>query len=154
MGFICIRRLTPTIKNLELNLNYVIPSTVFTLISNVATTNFIIVWCALLVCHLLYKRTADSANNPFKLPLFPLSNVATLVFFIAVTVILCFDTVNRWAVIGSVVWFVALLVIERGCTGYNQKINLNQKTPLSRTITLITLIGLLSGVFWSANGAH
>jgi AAT family amino acid transporter len=95
-------------------LNYVIPSTVFTLISNVATTNFIIVWCALLVCHLVYKRTADSANNPFKLPLFPLSNVATLVFFIAVTVILCFDTVNRWAVIGSVVWFVALLVIERG----------------------------------------
>ncbi|MGA3269597.1 amino acid permease [Lactiplantibacillus pentosus] len=95
-------------------LNYVIPSTVFTLISNVATTNFIIVWCTLLVCHLVYKRTADSANNPFKLPLFPLSNVATLVFFIAVTVILCFDTVNRWAVIGSVIWFVALLVIERG----------------------------------------
>ena len=95
-------------------LNYVIPSTVFTLISNVATTNFIIVWCALLVCHYVYKRTAASAQNLFKLPLFPISNIMTLVFFIAVTVVLCFDQVNRWAVIGSVVWFVILLVIERG----------------------------------------
>ncbi|MDC5690134.1 amino acid permease [Lactiplantibacillus plantarum] len=94
-------------------LNYVIPSTVFTLISNVATTNFIIVWCALLVCHYVYKRTTDSTHNPFKLPLFPVSNIATLAFFIAVTVVLCFDQVNRWAVIGSVVWFVILLVIER-----------------------------------------
>ncbi|MEN8553190.1 amino acid permease [Lactiplantibacillus plantarum] len=94
-------------------LNYVIPSTVFTLISNVATTNFIIVWCALLVCHYVYKRTTDSTHNPFKLPLFPVSNIATLAFFIAVTVVLCFDQVNCWAVIGSVVWFVILLVIER-----------------------------------------
>nr|WP_262343849.1 hypothetical protein [Lactiplantibacillus plantarum] len=52
-------------------------------------------------------------HNPFKLPLFPVSNIATLAFFIAVTVVLCFDQVNRWAVIGSVVWFVILLVIER-----------------------------------------
>ncbi|MFD1420820.1 amino acid permease [Lactiplantibacillus songbeiensis] len=93
-------------------LNYVIPSTVFTLISNVATTNFIIVWCSLLICHYVYKRTADSSQNPFKLPLFPMSNIATLVFFIAVTVVLCFDSVNRWAVIGSIVWFVVLLLIE------------------------------------------
>jgi len=93
-------------------LNYVIPSTVFTLISNVATTNFIIVWCSLLICHYVYKRTTDSSQNPFKLPLFPMSNIATLVFFIAVTVVLCFDSVNRWAVIGSIVWFVVLLLIE------------------------------------------
>ncbi|CAJ1227892.1 amino acid permease [Lactiplantibacillus xiangfangensis] len=101
-------------------LNYVIPSTVFTLISNVATTNFIIVWCSLLVCHYVYKKTQDSSKNPFKLPLFPLSNVVTLVFFLAVTVVLCFDTVNRWAVIGSVLWFVVLLVIESGMRRHQQ----------------------------------
>ena len=94
-------------------LNFVMPSTVFTLISNVATTNFIIVWVALLACHLVYKRTTNSADNPFKMPLFPLSSWATILFFLAVTVILCFDPVNRWAVIGSVIWFVGLLVIER-----------------------------------------
>lgn len=93
-------------------LNYVMPSTVFTLISNVATTNFIIVWCSLLACHLVYKRTMDSSHNPFKLPLFPWTNWATMAFFIAVTVVLCFDPVNRWAVIGSVVWFAALLGSE------------------------------------------
>jgi len=93
-------------------LNYVMPSTVFTLISNVATTNFIIVWCSLLVCHLIYKKTAEHQQTTFQLPLFPLSNWATLAFFIGVTVILCFDPVNRWAVIGSVVWFGGLLIVE------------------------------------------
>lgn len=93
-------------------LNYVMPSTVFTLISNVATTNFIIVWCSLLVCHVIYRRTAASRENPFKLPLYPLSNWATLAFFIAVTVVLFFDPVNRWAVIGSLVWFGGLLLVE------------------------------------------
>lgn len=93
-------------------LNYVIPSTVFTLISNVATTNFIIVWCSLLVCHLIYRRTTDNRLNPFKMPLFPWSSWATLAFFLAVTIILCFDPVNRWAVIGSVIWLVGLLIVE------------------------------------------
>lgn len=94
-------------------LNYVIPSTVFTLISNVATTNFIIVWCSLLICHLIYKKTTTDPDNPFKMPLYPVSSWATLAFFLAVTIILCFDPVNRWAVIGSVVWFGGLLVVER-----------------------------------------
>ncbi|AVK60387.1 amino acid permease [Lactobacillus sp. CBA3605] len=93
-------------------LNYVMPSTVFTLISNIATTNFIIVWCAILVCHYVYKQTMDSSQNPFKLPLFPASNLLTLAFFIGVTIILCFDAVNRWAVIGSIGWFIGLLLIE------------------------------------------
>lgn len=102
-------------------LNYVIPSTVFTLISNVATTNFIIVWCSLLVCHYVYKKTTDSRQNPFKLPLFPVSNIATLVFFIAVTVVLCFDAVNRWAVIGSIAWFIGLLLVETGMRRHQVK---------------------------------
>lgn len=102
-------------------LNYVIPSTVFTLISNVATTNFIIVWCSLLVCHYVYKKTTDSSRNPFKLPLFPISNIATLVFFVAVTVVLCFDSVNRWAVIGSIAWFIGLLLVETGMHRHQQK---------------------------------
>lgn len=102
-------------------LNYVIPSTVFTLISNVATTNFIIVWCSLLICHYVYKKTTDSRQNPFKLPLFPVSNIATLVFFIAVTVVLCFDAVNRWAVIGSIAWFIGLLLVETGMRRHQVK---------------------------------
>lgn len=91
-------------------LNYYYPSSAFTLITGVATMSFIVVWILLLVTHLKYKQTTKNKTaGTFKMPLFPIANYLTIIFFITVLVILAMNTSTRASVIATVIFFIAMV---------------------------------------------
>lgn len=90
-------------------LNYFFPSKIFTLITSVATMSFIFVWILIMVAHIKYKQSAASKNNPYKMPWFPATSYATILFFLIVLVILTIDGATRWSVLTTILFFVALV---------------------------------------------
>ncbi|ASR49202.1 amino acid permease [Paenibacillus kribbensis] len=89
-------------------LNYVMPEGVFTLITSVSTVCFLFVWGIIVISHLRYRRTRPelAGRNPFKLPLYPLSNYVVLAFLVFVLVILALAEDTRVALFVTPVWFI------------------------------------------------
>lgn len=94
-------------------LNYLLPGTVFTLVASMSTINFIVVWMALIVCHLRYRRQTKQPSQLFAMPFFPISDWITLVFFGLVIVGLFFDPQRWWMVFGAGAIILALMLIGR-----------------------------------------
>lgn len=88
------------------------PGNVFSFISSVATTCFLFVWGSIVIAHLKYRKEVKANNEEkplkFKMPLYPLSDYFVLAFLAFVGVILFFKTETLIALIGSVVWLLAL----------------------------------------------
>ncbi|AYM03481.1 amino acid permease [Levilactobacillus yiduensis] len=93
-------------------LNFIMPGHVFAFVSSVATTCFLFIWGAIVVAHLKFKRQqlAAGITNKFHLPLFPWSDYFILAFLAMVGIVLLFRTDTLVALIGSVVWLVALSI--------------------------------------------
>lgn len=100
-----------TILFIVVILNYVMPAGIFNLISGVSTINFVFVWIILLWCHIKFRKQKPLGVTTFKMPGYPVTDYASLIFFIAVLIFLLFDTQTRVSVIVSLVWFVALIAI-------------------------------------------
>jgi AAT family amino acid transporter len=95
-------------------LNFFYPSGAFTLITSVATMAFIAVWLILLITHLVFRHQQRQAGNPvggFPMPLYPLSSIVTIAFFLLVLGMEFIAPATRSAVIGTVIFFIALLII-------------------------------------------
>ncbi|MCC3379068.1 amino acid permease [Paenibacillus farraposensis] len=94
-------------------LNYVMPEGVFTLITSVSTVCFIFVWGIIVISHMKYRRTQPelARRNPFKLPLYPLSNYVVLAFLVFVLVILALAEDTRVALFVTPVWFILVAAI-------------------------------------------
>lgn len=90
-------------------LNYFFPSKIFTLITSVATMSFIFVWILIMVAHIKYKQSTASKENPYKMPWFPATSYATILFFLVVLVILTIDGATRWSVVTTILFFVVLV---------------------------------------------
>lgn len=90
-------------------LNYFFPSKIFTLITSVATMSFIFVWILIMVAHIKYKQSTASKENPYKMPWFPATSYATILFFLIVLVILTIDGATRWSVVTTILFFVVLV---------------------------------------------
>ncbi|WP_419154436.1 amino acid permease [Weissella bombi] len=90
-------------------LNYFFPSKIFTLITSVATMSFIFVWILIMVAHIKYKQSTASKDNPYKMPWFPATSYATILFFLVVLVILTIDGATRWSVITTILFFIVLV---------------------------------------------
>lgn len=87
-------------------LNYVLPKSIFDIISGVATVSFVFVWIALVWCHYQYRKNSPNNNEKiFPMPLYPVSNVITIIFFVLVLVLLTFNTNTLMSLIFSIVWF-------------------------------------------------
>ena len=87
-------------------LNYVLPKSIFDIISGVATVSFVFVWIALVWCHYQYRKNSPNNNEKiFPMPLYPVSNVITMIFFVLVLVLLTFNTNTLMSLIFSIVWF-------------------------------------------------
>ena len=91
-------------------LNYFYPTSVFVMITGVATISFIFVWILLLLTHIKYKRTLDAPVSNFKMPLFPLSSYITILFYLAVLVTLLFNETTQVSVIAAVIYFGAMAI--------------------------------------------
>ncbi|HIW71997.1 MAG TPA: amino acid permease [Candidatus Levilactobacillus faecigallinarum] len=92
-------------------LNLLIPGHVFAFVASVATTCFLFIWGAIVVAHLKYRKQLQAngeTGHGFRMPLFPLSDYAVLVFLAGVAVVLLFRTDTLIALVGSAIWLLAL----------------------------------------------
>lgn len=94
-------------------LNFLMPSNVFGLISTVSTINFIIVWIILIWTHLLFRKKNPSGVEIFKMPLYPFSNYISLIFFIAILMLLLYITTTRIPMIITIIFWIVMLSIYR-----------------------------------------
>lgn len=91
-------------------LNYFYPTSVFVMITGVATISFIFVWILILLAHIKYKHTIDAPQSDFKMPLFPLSSYATILFYVVVLVTLLFNETTQISVIAAIIYFGAMAI--------------------------------------------
>lgn len=98
------------------------PGNVFSFISSVATTCFLFVWGSIVVAHLKYRKEIKNKEAEhhlkFKMPLFPFSDYFVLAFLAFVGVVLIFKTDTLIALIGSIVWLLALYFFK----GFSDKV--------------------------------
>lgn len=81
-------------------LNYFIPSSVFTLVSSVATTSFLFIWGLIILTDIKFRQQHPEAKG---MPFAPYSNWLVLIFFVLVAIVLCLDKDTFVALLTSVV---------------------------------------------------
>lgn len=89
-------------------LNYLMPASIFNLISGVSTINFVFVWLILLWCHVKYRQKNPRGYTKFSMPGYPITDYLSIFFFAAVLVFLLFDPSTRVSVIIAFAWFVLM----------------------------------------------
>ncbi len=96
-------------------LQYIMPESVFVLITSISTFCFIFIWAMITICHLKYRKTRPelAAKNKFKMPLYPVINYIILAFFAFVLVTLALNEETRVALFVTPVWFIMLGVIYK-----------------------------------------
>ncbi len=89
-------------------LNFFLPAAIFEIISGIATVSFVFIWIVLVVCHYKYKKRCKGEQTLFAMPLFPVSNWVTIIFFMAVLILLAFSKSTLMSLLFSLVWFACL----------------------------------------------
>ncbi|MDO4903185.1 MAG: amino acid permease [Limosilactobacillus sp.] len=89
-------------------LNYIIPSGFFEIISSISTITFVFTWLFILFAHVKYRKAHPAGNESFKMPGYPLTSWATIIFFLAVLVILLFIQATRIPMILTTIVFILL----------------------------------------------
>ncbi|WP_413628299.1 amino acid permease [Fructilactobacillus vespulae] len=100
---------------LSVILDFIMPSGVFDFISSVATTCFLYIWSLIVVAHYKYRKSLsldETKQLIFKMPIFPYSNAFTILFMVMVAIVLSFQTQTLVALIGSVIWLIALYAFD------------------------------------------
>ena len=93
-------------------LNYLVPGSVFTLISSVATTSFLFIWGAIVITHLKFRKKYPK-ESPFKMPFAPVSDYIVLIFFAVVAVTMTMRESTLISLIVTLVWMAILLFASR-----------------------------------------
>ncbi len=95
-------------------LNYIMPKSVFVLITSISTICFIYIWAVMVICHMKYRRAKpDIASGiKFRMPLYPFSSYFIFAFFAFVIVILAFNDETRVALFVTPLWFIMLAFIK------------------------------------------
>lgn len=91
-------------------LNYVMPESVFVMITSISTFCFIFIWAIMVICHLKYRKLRPDLvkENNFKMPLYPVSNYLILAFFVFILVMLAYSPDTRIALVFTPIWFIIL----------------------------------------------
>lgn len=89
-------------------LNYIMPASIFEIVSTVSTINFIFVWLIIMWAHLKYRKENKANLGEFRMPGFPFTSYLTIIFYLAILVLLFFIPSTRLPLIISLI-FVLLL---------------------------------------------
>ena len=91
-------------------LNYVMPESVFIMITSISTFCFIYIWAIIVVCHLKYRKQRPelAKQSTFKMPLYPFMNYLILAFFVFILVVLALQSDTRIALMFTPFWFILL----------------------------------------------
>lgn len=94
-------------------LNYLVPGRIFDVVSTVSTINFIMVWLIIMWCHIKYRRAHKNQKTFFAMPGYPLTSWITIIFYLAILVILLVLPSTRLAMIISLAFLICLALIYR-----------------------------------------
>ena len=91
-------------------LNYVMPESVFIMITSISTFCFIYIWAIIVICHLKYRKTNPelAKQSTFRMPLYPFMNYLILAFFVFILVVLALQSDTRIALMFTPFWFFLL----------------------------------------------
>jgi L-asparagine permease len=104
--------LTASVCVLGVGLNYLVPKAAFDIVLDFAAIGILATWAIIVVCHLLFLRKTerDGVERPaFRLPFSPYTEIATLVFLVAVVVLMGFDETGRITLLALPAIAVALV---------------------------------------------
>lgn len=93
-------------------LNYLVPSSVFEIVLNIASLGILSTWGFIIVCQMMFRRAVkrgEVEDVTFKMPGAPVTSWLTLAFLIAVLVLMAFDYPNGTYTVASTP-LVALLL--------------------------------------------
>ncbi|NLS37865.1 amino acid permease [Fructobacillus tropaeoli] len=104
--------LSTLIVGLAVVVNYLFPTDAFTLISSMASAAFLLIYMALMVTHLRFRKaTKGQQSHGFQLPLAPFSNYLTIAFLALIFVILLVTPATTVTTLLAALWMVLLTVI-------------------------------------------
>lgn len=104
--------LSTLIVGLSVVVNYLFPTDAFTLISSMASAAFLLIYMALMVTHLRFRKaTKGQQSHGFQLPLAPFSNYLTIAFLTLIFVILLVTPATTVTTLLAALWMVLLTVI-------------------------------------------
>ncbi|CAK1224957.1 amino acid permease [Fructobacillus tropaeoli] len=104
--------LSTLIVGLAVVVNYLFPTDAFTLISSMASAAFLLIYMALMVTHLRFRKaTKGQQSHGFQLPLAPFSNYLTIAFLALIFVILLVTPAATVTTLLAALWMVLLTVI-------------------------------------------
>ena len=97
-----------------IGLSYVFPKDAFGLVTSTASATFIVIYVALMITHLVYRRSADfkTGNQQFKLAFAPVSNYLTIGFMLAIFAILLLSPATMVTTVLAIVWFIVLTMLS------------------------------------------
>ncbi|NKK56241.1 L-asparagine permease [Rhizobium leguminosarum bv. viciae] len=93
-------------------LNYLVPSSVFEIVLNIASLGILSTWGFIIVCQMMFRRAVkrgEVEDVSFKMPGAPFTSWATLAFLVGVLVLMALDYPNGTYTVASIP-FVALLL--------------------------------------------
>ncbi|MBW0018251.1 MAG: amino acid permease [Mycobacterium sp.] len=105
--------LTAAIGLFGIVLNAITPSQAFEIVLHIAATGVIVAWATIVACQLRFHQLTqrgDLERPNFRMPLSPYSGYVTLVFLVAVLILMYFDkTYGRWMLGATVLGVPALI---------------------------------------------
>lgn len=117
-------------------LNYLVPSSVFEIVLNIASLGILSTWGFIVVCQMQFRRAVargEAEPVTFRMPGAPVTSWLTLAFLVCVLVLMAFDYPNgTWTVASTPI--VALLLVA-GWYGVRSR----ARTLLKPTIPSVTL---------------
>ncbi|CAK1222457.1 L-asparagine transporter or related permease (AnsP) [Fructobacillus cardui] len=104
--------LSTLIVGLAVVVNYLFPTDAFTLISSMASAAFLLIYMALMVTHLRFRKaTKGQQSHGFQLPLAPFSDYLTIAFLALIFFILLVTPATTVTTLLAALWMVLLTVI-------------------------------------------
>jgi L-asparagine permease len=137
--------LTSVIALIGIWLNYLVPSEAFEIVLNVASLGILASWATIVLCQLqLWRRwrRGEAQRPAFRMFGAPYTGLLTLVFLVAVLVLMGFDyPIGTWTVVSLAIivpaliagWFACrtrVLEIARRCEGYTGELPVVANIPV------------------------
>lgn len=101
-------------------LNYLMPARIFDIVSTVSTINFVVVWLIIMWAHIKYRQVNKNNLGEFKMPGFPVTSWLTIIFYLAILIILFLIPSTKLPLILSII-FIAILSLVYGMLAKNKK---------------------------------
>ncbi|VFP80283.1 L-asparagine permease [Candidatus Erwinia haradaeae] len=106
--------ITVSVYVIGVYLNYIVPSSVFEIVLNIATLGIISSWAFIIICQMRLRKAIKEGKAEdiiFKLPGAPFTSWLTLLFLMSVLILMAFDYPNGTYTIASIPFLAIVLTL-------------------------------------------